>query len=313
MGLERRSTKRVRRTLVPSVDGGLEQRAYTSVLTPASQLLQMRAALVAQRAAARQGHVQGFTAAGGRSRMITDVDGDRFRADALYFGVVRVQTAASGQAGIVVQGSAEYTELEIKESRPQTLPNTAHSFHYRKALRDGILKVGLIDFANGEARGVFGYGTVELTGPLNIKGTQVVDRIALLRLSPMASITTGGDLNTLDILTDVTLSGAGTGIFVGRDLNWFNVNGNVTLSDGAQIVIGRDVGLTAQAAKGTGPAGQGILIKGNLVINPGSSVVINRNIVGPIVIQGDLVGASRLIVNGNVPPGGIVVGGTVTP
>jgi hypothetical protein len=313
MGRERRDTRRNQHKLVPTLEEGLEERAFTSTLTPASQFLQMRAAITAARAARAQGHVQGFTANSGRSRVITDVDRERYRADVLYLGVVRVQTAASAQAAIVVQGSGDSTELELKNVKPSRGAETAHSFPYNQTLYDGVLKVGLIDFASGRAKGVYGYGNIELTGPLNIKGTQDVQRIALLRLSPGATITTGGDLDTLDIYTDVTLSGAGTGIFVGRDLNAFNVNGNVTLTDGARIVVGRSVGLAPQPANGSGPGGQGFNIRGNLVIGPGSSLDIGRNIVGPIIVSGDLIGASRITVDGGPPTGGFIVGGQVVP
>lgn len=305
--------RRPRRAFAPSLQERLEDRNFTSTLTPASTLLAARASVIAARAAGRGGHVQAFTTSGGRGREVTDVDNERFRVQALYNGAVRVQTAASGQAGIVVQGSSDHTEIEIRPSQRPHVDQKAHTFGTYRPYADGVLKIGQLDFSNGLAKGVFGYRTADLYGPLRAAGTSVVDRIALNRMAPGATIQTGSDLNTLDIYTDVNLSGANTGIYVGRDLNAFNVNGDVTLSNGANIVVGRDVGAFAQAAQGTGPGGKGIVIKGNMTINPGSQFIIERNVSGPIVIYGNLVGASRITVKGGIVSGGIQVAGTITP
>ena len=55
----------------------------------------------------------------------------------------------------------------------------------------------------------------DLSGPLVISSTQAVDRLSFNSLLPGASIQTGGDLNTLDVLNGVNLN-SGTGIVVGR-------------------------------------------------------------------------------------------------
>ena len=57
-------------------------------------------------------------------------------------------------------------------------------------------------------------------------------------------------MNTLDVLNGITLSG--TSINIGRDLNLLNVGGNISLSDGSQFNIGRNLGLVSQPPKGTG-------------------------------------------------------------
>ena len=131
-------------------------------------------------------------------------------------------------------------------------------------------------------------------------------------------------MNTLDVLNGANLSGAGTGIFIGRDLNLLNVGGNLTLSNGAVFSIGRNLGLVSQPPKGTGTGSNvlllnfnqprrtprspchcrrvGSFIQGNVVINPGSEFLIGENIVNPMYIEGGINGTSRLMVNAGTPP-----------
>ena len=59
-------------------------------------------------------------------------------------------------------------------------------------------------------------------------------------------------MKTLDVLNGIDLSGSGTGINIGRDLNLLNVGGGITLSNGANFIIGRNLGLVSQPPKGTG-------------------------------------------------------------
>src|SRR4029079_12239932 len=94
------------------------------------------------------------------------------------------------------------------------------------------------------------------------------------------------DLETLDVLTDANITG-GPGISVGRDFDSFSVGQNLTIGDGANITVERDLGPNAQPAKGTGPAGQGIAVQGNLVIEPGSTIRIGRDLVGNILVVGN--------------------------
>ena len=130
-----------------------------------------------------------------------------------------------------------------------------------------------------------------MSGPLVVSGTAAINRIAFYSILPGASITTGGDVNTLDVLNGINLSGAGTGITIGRDLNLLNVGGSLTLSDGANFTIDRNLGLVAQPPKGTGTGSNilslnftsvansivtvsipsvGSYIQGNVIVNPGS-------------------------------------------
>ena len=85
--------------------------------------------------------------------------------------------------------------------------------------------------------------------------------------------------------------------------------------DGANIAIERDLGLTPQLAKGTGPSGRGIAVQGDLIIAPGSTIRTGRDLVGNIAVVGDAdIGASsgtpRITIGRNLI-GDITVRGTV--
>ena len=60
----------------------------------------------------------------------------------------------------------------------------------------------------GPVRGIFGYNTAKLSGPLIVRDTAAVDRIALSTLEPGASVSVGGTLNQLEILRGANLAGA---------------------------------------------------------------------------------------------------------
>src|SRR5262249_21232895 len=128
----------------------------------------------------------------------------------------------------------------------------AHSFAYGESNRSNILNVGQITINSGAIGGILGFQSAALSGPLVSNGPGAIDRIAFAQLRPGAWITTGGDLNTLDVLYSALLSGAGTGIIIGRDLNLLNVGGNLQLSNGAVVSVTRKLGLVNQPPKGTG-------------------------------------------------------------
>ena len=147
-------------------------------------------------------------------------------------------------------------------------------------------------------------------------GSTPVDRIAFDTISPRgASIVVGGDLNSLDVLNDLTLSGGGTGIVVGRDLNSLSVGGNVTIANASVFYIGRFQGLIPQPAKGTAPQPQPIAaintsttttipiataaVDGNLVLANGGQLIVNGSLQGYFIIDGALVGAANVRINGN--------------
>ena len=113
-----------------------------------------------------------------------------------------------------------------------------------------------------------------LSGPLVASGTTAIDRIAFDAILPGASITTGGDVNTLDVLNGITLTG--TKINIGRDLNLLNVGGNIDLSNGSQFNIGRNLGLVSQPPKGTGTGTNVLTLNFTSVANSIVTVIDSR-------------------------------------
>jgi hypothetical protein len=233
-------------------------------------------------------------------------------------GTVRAYPMPGGRVGIIVDGSTLNTELSINPLGIPQKKGFAHSFAYGEANRGNILNIGQITINSGSIGGILGYQSAVLSGPLVSNGPGAIDRIAFAQLLPGASITVGGDLNTLDVLTSANLSGPGTGIIVGRDLNLFNVGGNLQLSNGAVVSIGRNLGLVPQPPKGTGtgsnvlllnfnqltnttittplPPSVGAFIEGNVVINPGSEFLVGANIGNVMYVEGNFNGLSRILV-----------------
>ncbi len=233
---------------------------------------------------------------------------------------------SGGRVGIIVDGSTQNTELAIN---PLGLPQKkgfAHSFAYGESNRSHVLNVGQITINSGEIGAILGFQDADLSGPLVSDGTGGIDRIAFDNLLPGASITTGGDLNTLDVLGSIDLSGAGTGVVIGRDLNLLNVGGSVTLSSGAVFSIGRNLGLVSQPPKGTGtgsnvlllnfntlqdttvtvslPPSVGSYIQGNVVIDTaaGSSFLIGNQIFNTMYIEGGIIGFSGMLITTATSP-----------
>ena len=109
------------------------------------------------------------------------------------------------------------------------------------------------------------------------------------------------------MLNDIDLSGSGSNITIGRDVNLLNVGGSITLSDGANFIIGRNLGLVAQPPKGTGTGTNilslnfvtvsnsivsvtipavGAFIQGSVIVNPGSLFSIGGNIFNTLYVEG---------------------------
>jgi hypothetical protein len=175
------------------------------------------------------------------------------QASATYpqpIGVVRAYAMPDHKVGIIVDGSTQNTELTINPLGEQQRKGFAKSFAYGQASLGHLLNVGQITVNTGEIGDIEGFQTAVLSGPLVASGTTSIDRIAFDAILPGASITTGGDVNTFDVLNGVTLSG--TSINIGRDLNLLNVGGSIELTNGAQFNIGRNLGLVSQPPKGTG-------------------------------------------------------------
>jgi hypothetical protein len=233
-------------------------------------------------------------------------------------GTVRAYAMPGGRVGIIVDGSTPNTDLTINPLGEPQRRGYAHSFAYGEAGRTHLLNIGQLTVTSGQIGAIEGYQVAELSGPLQVVGSTAIDRIALDAILPGASIQTGGDLNTLDVLNQIDLSGNGTGITIGRDLNLLNAGGSITLSNGANILIGRDLGLLSQPPKGTGTGSNvlalnytsvsnsiisvnipsvGAFIQGGMTINPGSVFAIAGNIYNVLASAGTINGYSRLFIN----------------
>jgi hypothetical protein len=286
------------RRFQPSLDGRLETRVLLSGTR--TQIAALPGKFIIQ------------VAAGGTTSRVVTPTGEIF--DIVLNGTGSVKSTANNRTGkvdITAQGTNQDTELTINLKGRAKSKGSAHTYAAGAVFRTNVLNVNSIKVSSGTIGSILGYRTAMLTGPLTVAGTNRVDRIAFSEVAPTASIKVGGTLNTLDILNNASFSGAGTGITTGRDLNSLSVGGDLTLANGAGITVGRDLGLVGQGAKGTGPSGQGILVQGNLTIGTTSFLRIIRDVDGPIVIQGNLVGSSRISAAGG--RGGLVVSGTTTP
>lgn len=249
-------------------------------------------------------------------------------------GTVRVYPMPGGKVGIILDGTTDNTELSINPLPQPIRKGYAHSFAYGQGAKERVLKIGQITVNSGSIGAIVGFHTADLAGPVAVGGSRSVDRMAFRSILPGASITTGGDLNTLDVLQGVHLNG--TNIQIGRDLNLFNVGGDVVLENGASVLVGRDMGLVGQPPKGTG-TGSNVLslnapligttfvgdvpspvsgyIQGDLVVGPGGQFGVGRAVDKLIFIGGNVDGASRVFIpeNNTGQPSPVEVRGTVTP
>ena len=237
-------------------------------------------------------------------------------------GTIRAYAMPGGRVGIIVDGSTSNTDLTINPLGQPQKKGFAKSFAYGEAGRVHVLNIGQLTVTSGAIGAIEGYQDAELSGPLQVAGTSAIDRIAFDAILPGASITTGGDLETLDVLNGIDLSGSGTGITIGRDLDLLNVGGAITLSNGANFQIDRDLGLVSQPPKGTGTGSNvlalnfttvisalvtvevpsvGSFIQGGVTINPGSVFSISGNIYNTMYTEGTINGYSRLFINYGLP------------
>ena len=255
-----------------------------------------------------QGPVRILTRNGGQGVRVLDGQHEAFDAIITGPGTVTAKPMKNGRVSFTLHGTTAASVFSISSIRPLKKGGTAHTFQPQFGVGDGVLEVAGITVADGNIDQILGYRTTNLVGRILVKGDTPVDRIALYRMSPGASIVVPSDLNTLDVLTDATLSGPQTGIFTGRDLNWFDIGGNLTLENESRIFVGRDLGLVAQGAKGTGPAGRGMLIQGNLVLNPGTNFTVNRFVDVALIVRGFFAGTNQA--SANVVGSTIAFGGT---
>jgi hypothetical protein len=222
-------------------------------------------------------------------------------------GTVRAYAMSNHRVGIIVDGSTQNTELTINPLGQQQRKGFAKSFAYGAANLGHILNIGQITVSSGQIGDIEGFQTADLSGPLVVTGNTAINRIAFDAILPGASFTTGGDVNTLDVYNGITLTG--TNINIGRDLNLLNVGGNISLSNGSQFNVGRNLGLVSQPPKGTGTGTNilslnfvtvsnsivtvtipavGAYIQGSLVVNPGSVFNIEGNIFNTFYVEGSV-------------------------
>jgi hypothetical protein len=187
-------------------------------------------------------------------------------------GTVRAYGMSGGRVGIIIDGSTNQTEVDISPYPFHQRKGYAHSFAYGQANETHILNVGQITVNSGVISAINGFHSANLSGPLIVSSTQPVDRLSFNALLPGASITTGGDLNTLDVLNGVNLN-SGPGIVVGRDLNLLNVGQDLDLSNGASVTVNRFLGLVPQPPKGTA-TGANFLATNQALVGTGTSEVV---------------------------------------
>ncbi len=269
-----------RREFRPTLDGTLEPRLLLS------------AARVSIRATSQNIRYQ--IARNGQVAMITDTDGELYNVNVVGGGTVRAQAMSRGRVRLIVEKTNTGSILSINPVRPKTQGGQAHVYPASSLTPgDRLLHVGEIRVKTGQIGQILGYRTAELSGPILVRSTASVSRIALFSINPGGGISTAGDLDTLDVFNDLTLAG-GTSIEVGRDLNLLSVGGNLSVSDGSNISVARDIGLVSQPAKGSASGGAGGAVSGNMTISPGGRFVIGRALQATFLIQGQLVGASQI-------------------
>ena len=299
---DRRQQARLRR-FQPTLDGGrLEARQLLSN-SPRSPFLHANSPAA--------------TASAGASVVLTTNSGEQFYVHVSGGGTVRGFKTPGGAFRLLVQGTDSNSELTINPLLQRPYKGTAHTFSPGKTTRNSLVTISGINVTSGRISSILGYHTTILSGPISVGDATPIDRIALFATLPGASIGSGGDVNTLDIYSDAIFSGKGTGISVGRDVNYMSVGGSLGLFNGANLRVGRDIGLVGQPIKGTeigiDPTNnttntilvQGGLIQGNLVIGSTSKFIVGRSLDSRFLVRGTVFGVtptdtSRL----SIPSGG---------
>ncbi len=298
---ERRAERRRidRRAFRPTLDGRLESRRLQAHVGKFGFLYPAN-------------HIQ--TASNGQAVDITTATGESFFIDVANGGTVKAYPMSGGRFGLTLSGTNAQSVVTINPVIDSQVKHTAHIFNTRQGQYNGLINLGSINVVNGQIDDILGYKTAVLSGPLLATATNPIDRLAFFALAPGANIITGGDVNTLDVATSVILSGANTGINIGRDLNFFSTFGDVDIINNANFIVGRNIGTTAQLAKGTGPSSiptnatvlqgnnttlsftgyQAFSIQGNVFIAPGSHMAFGGAIGAEFLVNGTFVGFDKL-------------------
>ncbi len=215
-------------------------------------------------------------------------------------GTVRVYAMPNGEVGIIVDGSNDNTELTINPLPTPIRKGYAHSYAYGQSGVTHTLNIGQITVNSGSIGAIEGFHTANLVGPLVVGGTTTVDRIAFNSIGPGASITTGGSLNTLDVLQGITLNtGTNSNITIGRDLNLLNVGGDITLENGSFIKIDRHLGAVLQPPKGTG-TGSNVLSLNQPIVGTLTVAPTETSVSGYIQGSVNIVSPSSFVVGGEI-------------
>jgi hypothetical protein len=242
------------------------------------------------------------------------------------------------RVGLILDGTTTQSELDISPVPFKQRKGYAHSFAYGATRQSHLLNIGQIIVNSGVISAINGYHTADLSGPLKIvppvppqpsplpgstsqSPDQPVDRISFDALLPGASIQTGGDLNTLDVLNSVNLN-SGPGIVIGRDLNLINVGQDLNLSNGASLSVGRFLGTTPQPPKGTAN-GSNFLSLNQSLVGTGTSTIVPSlagHILGNITIgtgssftvAGGIVESTPVTTTSASAPNVVLVDGSVT-
>lgn len=296
-----------RRAFRPAVEGSaLEPRELMAVrpLSAGQTAVRLHPNAVPAWVTGKAGQVGVQVARGGRSVNLSTPDGQLYRVDATNEALVRAVPTADGRVDLIVTGSRFDSELLIRRMAHPAPMTTATRFPTASVYASNVLPVRNILVKTGAIHGVLGYGTVELSGLLRITNKQApdqvpqVDRIAIYSMAPGGRIVTTGTVKTLEIQTGVNLTNPSDGIFIGQDLNWFNVGNDLILANGAKVQIGRDLGATAEPAKGTGKSGRSATIFGNLNLSNGSGFTVERNFTYPATVQGNYIRNGATVVSG---------------
>jgi hypothetical protein len=314
----KRGRRGSRRAFRPTLEGGLESRFLLS-----GGAAHVHTAAVTARPQ-RVPPIRSIqTANGGQSVVITDGVGTQFEvtvtsllqvagAKQINAGTVQARRLPGGKVALTVKGTTQDSDVAINPVIQSPVKGGAHDFASGQVAMNRLLNVGSITVTSGTVGRIEGYRSAILSGPVIIPSANLVDRIAFASIAPGASIFTGGDLNTLDVLTDLDIANGAT-ISVGRDLNILTVQGNVNITGGSSLVIGRDYSANAQGAKGTAPAPPGGIIFGNVTISPDSVWIVKRDFAAPIQVLGNFSGATRVFQLGPNPGTPFIVRGTITP
>ena len=124
-------------------------------------------------------------------------------------GTVRAYAMSGGRVGIIVDGSTSNTDLTINplgDPRRRASPIVSPMASPAGTTCSTSARSRSTTARSGPSKDS---RTAELSGPLQVSGTTAIDRIAFDAILPGASITTGGDVETLDVLNGIDLSGAG--------------------------------------------------------------------------------------------------------